>query len=669
MKAVCRRKMSIMVLCLSLFVVFSLVVSEVSARSKKPMGDMDNIPSVQAIEGSLPNAQQRVHRIPDVQMCLTNWGFMGSQTRDLYESRGGCFNPNPDIEWPAPSFEYPSGSDLEYLFHGGLWIGARIDDNFYTSVGCDGWFWIYELWPEADWAGAINEASIRLNAPCYSPDAISEQDIMATYTDTSADIPLSPDDIDDWDNRKHFPLDVKVAQRSYSWNEEELNKFIIVEYIIHNIGIKIIRDMFIGLYVDADILHVDENPYGPFGAQDDITGFLRSYQYPSGESEEVNIAWAADNDGHGRAGEMTWTEFSPRSVMGVKILFPPHPQLQVSYNWWISHFAGYPKDWGPWIATNQDVWEMMNPYGSGNVFPDNVLGTPGGDVSKYFVMSNGEFDYDQAYACVWPDEHPEEGWLPHSPECDDLADGYDTRFLLSFGPFDELSPGDSLVLAVAYVIGESLHVDPLNSPNITDPDLYYSKLYFGDLVKNALMAEKTYHDIRFNDPPNPFSLVLPLNKAFTPLGVHFLWEAAGDPNMFDHVSYDLFVSTSYHFHPDSTTVDNDLTTNELAKALDYGVYYWKVKAKDNRGAERWCNQIRYFMVTGLPYSTLGDLNRDGYVDISDLVFAINYLYRTGPVPDPLELGDVNCDDKVDTGDVVYLINYLFRNGWPPNCKE
>jgi len=103
--------------------------------------------------------------------------------------------------------------------------------------------------------------------------------------------------------------------------------------------------------------------------------------------------------------------------------------------------------------------------------------------------------------------------------------------------------------------------------------------------------------------------------------------------------------------------------------LDYGTYYWKMKAKDNRGAERWCNQIWYFMVTGLPYSTLGDLNGDGSIGVSDVVFAIDYLYRSGPAPDPLELGDVNCDERVNTGDIVYLINYLFRDGWPPYCSE
>ncbi len=663
----CKQAVIIAVLSLGVLFFMSLAVSGISARSKVSTGGGGIADSAQGSEISLPNPQQRVHRVPDVQMCVTNWGLLGSAMRDFNESVGGCFNPNPGEESPAPSFEYPSGSGLEYLFWGAIWIGARVGDSAYTSVGCDGWQWIHELWPEAGEAGAIKEASVFPDVPCYTPNAISGQDIIAVYTDTSADIPLSPQQRDPWDNRKHFPLGIEVTQTSYSWNGEGLDKFIIAEYIIKNIGVKLLSELYIGLYVDADCQHIDETPFGPYGATDDITGFLKSFEIGPGDTRTVDIGWIADNDGHGITGETIWSEFSPRSVLGVKVLRPPHPEVPMSYNWWIPNYAGHPEDWGPWLASSQDVWASMNPYGSGSLFPDNVLGTPGGDVSKYFIMSNGEFDYDQAYACVWPDDHPEEGWLPSSPECQDLADGKDTRFLLSFGPFDELAPGDSLILAAAYVIGESLHVDPLNHPNVTDPDAYYANLYFDDLVKNALMAERVYHDITFNDPPDSFSLLFPPRKAFTPRGVRFDWEIANDPNIFDQVTYDFYVSTSYHFHPDSTTIEYDLAASEHTKMLDYGTYYWKVKAKDNRGAERWCNQIWYFMVTGLPYSTLGDLNGDGSIDISDVVFAINYLYRSGPASDPLELGDANCDEKVNTGDIVYLINYLFRDGPEPSC--
>jgi len=63
----------------------------------------------------------------------------------------------------------------------------------------------------------------------------------------------------------------------------------------------------------------------------------------------------------------------------------------------------------------------------------------------------------------------------------------------------------------------------------------------------------------------------------------------------------------------------------------------------------------------------GDANGDGVIDLGDVVYLINYLYREGDPPSPIEAGDCNCDEIVDLGDVVYLINYLFRGGPPPNC--
>jgi hypothetical protein len=63
----------------------------------------------------------------------------------------------------------------------------------------------------------------------------------------------------------------------------------------------------------------------------------------------------------------------------------------------------------------------------------------------------------------------------------------------------------------------------------------------------------------------------------------------------------------------------------------------------------------------------GDANRDGLIDIADVLYLINYLFIDGPAPEPLEAGDVNCDGLVEIADLVYLINYLFIGG-PPPCQ-
>ena len=56
----------------------------------------------------------------------------------------------------------------------------------------------------------------------------------------------------------------------------------------------------------------------------------------------------------------------------------------------------------------------------------------------------------------------------------------------------------------------------------------------------------------------------------------------------------------------------------------------------------------------------GDANSDGIVDVADLVYVINYLYRGGMPPSPVSLGDFNQDGEVNLADLVALINYLFR---------
>jgi PKD repeat protein len=63
----------------------------------------------------------------------------------------------------------------------------------------------------------------------------------------------------------------------------------------------------------------------------------------------------------------------------------------------------------------------------------------------------------------------------------------------------------------------------------------------------------------------------------------------------------------------------------------------------------------------------GDVNGDGIINVSDVVYLINYLFIGGPAPNPLAAGDANCDGVVNASDVVYLINYLFIGGPEPNC--
>lgn len=64
----------------------------------------------------------------------------------------------------------------------------------------------------------------------------------------------------------------------------------------------------------------------------------------------------------------------------------------------------------------------------------------------------------------------------------------------------------------------------------------------------------------------------------------------------------------------------------------------------------------------------GDVNCDKIIDLEDVLYLINYLYRGGDSPAPiLEVGDCTCDHIVDLGDLLFLICYLYKEGLEPFC--
>ena len=76
-------------------------------------------------------------------------------------------------------------------------------------------------------------------------------------------------------------------------------------------------------------------------------------------------------------------------------------------------------------------------------------------------MSNGEFDYGQVWAAF---DYSEQGWISPPANADNIANGFDTRFLFSFGPLD-IPQTDSAYFYIALVAGDSLHNDPFNYQN------------------------------------------------------------------------------------------------------------------------------------------------------------------------------------------------------------
>ncbi len=64
----------------------------------------------------------------------------------------------------------------------------------------------------------------------------------------------------------------------------------------------------------------------------------------------------------------------------------------------------------------------------------------------------------------------------------------------------------------------------------------------------------------------------------------------------------------------------------------------------------------------------GDVNSDNTVNILDIVELVNYKFKSGAAPNPLQIADVNHDTVVNILDIVYLINYKFKGGPVPQCE-
>jgi hypothetical protein len=64
----------------------------------------------------------------------------------------------------------------------------------------------------------------------------------------------------------------------------------------------------------------------------------------------------------------------------------------------------------------------------------------------------------------------------------------------------------------------------------------------------------------------------------------------------------------------------------------------------------------------------GDADGSGYIDVSDVIFLVEYIFGGGPAPIPLARGDADCSGDVDISDAVFLVTYIFNGGRAPeNC--
>jgi hypothetical protein len=179
---------------------------------------------------------------------------------------GGCADDSIGLE-------YPIGARNEHLYGGGVWIGGLLDTSVagtapplrLVTLSYEGWTGpYYEFYPgntpdDHFWTANQHQRDQKpanwdtywgggpgTTLP-YNP--ISDQDFYCTYTDTAVRV------------GQHVPMNLKVVQSSYAWQDPYAEAIIIFEYRIYHYGRNIIDSAYIGYFFEADVGPIDVPNY------------------------------------------------------------------------------------------------------------------------------------------------------------------------------------------------------------------------------------------------------------------------------------------------------------------------------------------------------------------------------------------------------------------------
>lgn len=180
-----------------------------------------------------------------------------------------------------------------------------------------------------------------------------------------------------------------------------------------------------------------------------------------------------------------------------------------------------------------------------------------------------------------------------------------------------------------------------------------------------------------NQAPSSFSLIGPpdedtLFSQLAPLN----WQTATDPDPGDVVIYTVQIANNPTFTGYASI--SGLYVTQVSYAPEPNVWlYWRVIASDLAFSETYSSETYSFFYFDPPgcCNNPGDVDHSGGIgpiDISDIVYLVDYMFVGGPEPPCPEEGNVNgsLDGQINIGDLVYLVDYMFNGGPPPPpCPE
>lgn len=96
-----------------------------------------------------------------------------------------------------------------------------------------------------------------------------------------------------------------------------------------------------------------------------------------------------------------------------------------------------------------------------------------------------------------------------------------------------------------------------------------------------------------------------------------------------------------------------------------GDYFFRIVAEDPEG-DLTSSLTRFFSYSTEPEFTVGDVNVSGTITSADVIYLVNFVFKAGPTPLPVEAaGNVNGLGDITSADIIYLVNFVFKGGPPP----
>ncbi|MFY7732490.1 MAG: hypothetical protein ACOVSR_03330 [Bacteroidia bacterium] len=310
-----------------------------------------------------------------------------------------------------PSMAYPTGSGVEHLFEGGIWIGAYVNgqprvstSSSESSAGYSTGAANFEFTPLTN----IVEKSNLTKSPNYSKSAISHQDFVMTITDSNVIIPGTSIPINGHDN----PLKAVVKVEVLNWNYSYADYFVILNYTITNKSKQRWDSIYIGNFSDLVVRNVNVT------RETGSLFFQRGRNFVDTKNSAIVAYMAAKN-----ADDYNFiSSYGAMQFLGVdwKGLFfnPSKPEIFTNKGFSAPTF-------------NANFWTF------GSTTPPYI--GPNDEQTRFSKLAAG-IDSNDLNSTSGPTYGPASNWLQ----------------LMSVGPFRQLEPDSSMTYTIAFVCAKQL---------------------------------------------------------------------------------------------------------------------------------------------------------------------------------------------------------------------